>query len=73
MDREILLLVGAEEIARIRARCVSLLEARRRETGTLGSRGPGWRAWFEPTLALGLGILYLAEAVARAIAATACR
>ena len=32
------------------------------------ARPAPWRAWLEPALALGLGALYLAEAVTRALA-----
>ncbi len=31
-------------------------------------RGAAWRGWLEPAFALGLGALYLAEAVTRALA-----
>jgi hypothetical protein len=31
-------------------------------------RAAGWRDWLEPAFALGLGALYLAEAVTRALA-----
>ena len=55
-------------VERIRARCGSALEARRQETESVGTRGPGRRAWLEPALALGLGVLYLADAVVRALA-----
>jgi len=54
-------------VERIRARCVSVLETRRRETEAVGT-GPGRRAWLEPALAVGLGVLYLADAVVRALA-----
>jgi hypothetical protein len=57
-----------ERVERIRARCVSVLEARRCRAAERGSRVSGWRGWLEPALALGLGALYLAEAVTRALA-----
>ena len=57
-----------ERAERTRARCVSALEARRSRTDARGVRAAGWRAWLEPALALGLGALYLAEAVTRALA-----
>jgi hypothetical protein len=57
-----------ERAERIRARCLSVLEARRRrEEGRAAQRG-GWRGWLEPALAVGLSALYLAEAVTRALA-----
>jgi hypothetical protein len=57
----------AERVERIRARCVSVLEARRHEATARGSRARGW-TWLEPAVAVGVGALYLAEAVARALA-----
>jgi hypothetical protein len=57
-----------ERVERIRARCVSVLEARGRRAQTRGPRAAAWRGWLEPALALGLGALYLAEAVTRALA-----
>jgi len=56
-----------ERVERTRARCVAVLAARRREEAR-GGRAAPWRAWLEPVLALGLGALYLAEAVTRALA-----
>jgi hypothetical protein len=56
-----------ERVERIRARCVSALEKRRHGTEARGSRA--WRSWVEPAVALGLGALYLADAVTRAVAA----
>jgi hypothetical protein len=58
-----------ERVERIRARCVAALERRRRETERRGARGPVWRTWLEPAVAVGVSILYLADAVARALAA----
>jgi hypothetical protein len=57
-----------ERAERIRERCVAVLEARRKAEATAEAPGPGWRAWLEPALAIGLGALYLAEAVSRALA-----
>jgi hypothetical protein len=57
-----------ERVERIRARCVSVLE-RRLEAEARGSRAPASRSWLEPAVAVGLGVLYLAEAVTRALAA----
>jgi hypothetical protein len=54
-----------ERVARIRARCVSVLEARRSRMGD--RRAHGRRSWLEPAVAVGLGVLYLADAVARAV------
>jgi hypothetical protein len=56
----------AERVERIRARCVAVLEARRH--GARGSRAPAWRTWLEPAVAVGVGVLYLAEAVVQALA-----
>jgi len=58
-----------ERVARIRARCVAALAARRKAEEAPEGREAPWRAWLEPALALGLGTLYLAEAVTRALAA----
>jgi hypothetical protein len=58
-----------ERAERIRERCVAVLEARRKAEATAKAPGPGWRAWLEPAFAIGLGALYLAEAVSRALAA----
>ena len=57
-----------ERVERIRARCVAALEARRKVKTPGSGRGTAWRAWLEPAFALGLGVLYLAEAVTRALA-----
>jgi hypothetical protein len=57
-----------ERVERIRARCVAVLAARRNAEAARAERTPTWRAWLEPALALGLGALYLAEAVTRALA-----
>jgi len=39
--------------------------------GGAADAGAPWRTWLEPALALGLGALYLAAAVTRALASTA--
>ena len=58
-----------ERVERIRARCLGVLVARReRERAQQGELLAGWRNWLEPAFALGLGVLYLAEAVTRALA-----
>jgi len=58
-----------ERVERIRVRCLDGLAARRRRHGATRRSPGGWRAWFEPAVAVGLGMLYLAEAVVRALAA----
>jgi len=57
-----------ERVERIRARGVALLAARRKAGEAPAGRGAPWRTWLEPALALGLGALYLAAAVTRALA-----
>ena len=57
-----------ERVERTRARCVAVLAARRKAEQARGGRAAPWRAWLEPALALGLGALYLAEAVTRSLA-----
>jgi hypothetical protein len=57
-----------ERVERIRGRCVAALAARRVAAESPTRRGTPWRAWLEPAFALGLGALYLAEAVTRALA-----
>lgn len=57
-----------ERVERIRARCLASLEARRPRPEAPSSRALTWRDWLEPVFALGLGALYLAEAVTRALA-----
>ena len=57
-----------ERVERTRARCVAVLAARRKAEEASAGRPEPWRAWLEPALALGLGALYLAEAVTRALA-----
>jgi hypothetical protein len=47
---------------------VALLAARRKAGEAPAGRGAPWRTWLEPALALGLGALYLAAAVTRALA-----
>lgn len=53
---------------RIRTACLSALSARRPRPAPSPGRS-GWRGWLEPAVAFGLGALYLAEAVSRALAA----
>lgn len=60
-----------ERVARIRARCVSVLQARRPRTTHRRARGR--RSWLEPALAVGLSVLYLADALARAVVLYASR
>jgi hypothetical protein len=57
-----------EAVERIQARCRAVLAARRKADEAHAARPAPWRAWLEPALALGLGTLYLAEAVTRALA-----
>ena len=57
-----------ERVERIRAQCLSALASGRDKRESRASRLAGWRGWLEPALALGLGALYLAEAVVRALA-----
>ncbi len=52
-----------DRVERIRARFWSELERESR-----ASRFAGWRGWLEPAFAFGLGALYLAEVVTRALA-----
>ncbi len=56
-----------ERVERIRARCASILQ-RRRESEDRRAHGPAWRTWVEPSIAVGVCVLYLAEAWARALA-----
>jgi hypothetical protein len=42
----------AERVERIRLRCLSILDARRREQQTRRVPGPGWRAWLELAVAV---------------------
>jgi len=55
-------------VERIRARCVAVLASRLEVEQARSERSAPWRAWLEPAVALGLGALYLAEAVTRALA-----
>jgi hypothetical protein len=57
-----------ERVQRIRARCLAVLVARGRKETARGGSLAGWRTWLEPAIAIGLGALYLAEAVTRALA-----
>jgi len=58
-----------ERVERIRARCVCVIERRRHAAEGRGSRAPASQGWLEPAIAVGLCLLYLAEAVTRALAA----
>ncbi|HEX9190294.1 MAG TPA: hypothetical protein VGB87_24670 [Vicinamibacteria bacterium] len=61
--------VPDERAERIRARCMAALATRRPRPAPRGeATTAGWRGWLEPAFALGLGALYLAEAVVRALA-----
>ena len=55
-------------VERIRDRSVAALATRRPGPEPRPVRAAGWRDWLEPAFALGLGALYLAEAVTRALA-----
>ena len=57
-----------ERVERIRARCLSALAAQRRRAAAGVPDAAGERGWLEPAVALGLGAIYLADAVARALA-----
>jgi len=57
-----------ERVERIRARCLAVLATRRGREKAQRESLAGWRNWLEPAFALGLGALYLAEAVTRALA-----
>jgi hypothetical protein len=57
-----------ERVERIRARCVAVLERRHHDVGSQVSRAAARRGWLEPAIAVGLCLLYLAEAVSRALA-----
>ncbi len=61
-----------ERVEQVRARCLEVLASRR---GKAEPRRPlgGWTSWTEPALAFSLGALYLAEAIARALAVYAWR
>jgi len=57
-----------ERVERIRARCLEVLVTRRGNERFGRESLGGWRRRLEPAFALGLGALYLAEAVIRALA-----
>jgi hypothetical protein len=57
-----------ERVERIRAKCLADLAARRRKQSSRGGRAARWWNWLEPAVALGLGAIYLADAVVRALA-----
>ncbi len=58
---------GRERAERIRSACVAVLGARQKAESPAKAPRTGWRAWLEPAFAMGLGALYLAEAVSRAL------
>jgi hypothetical protein len=62
-----------ERVERIRARCLQALASRRERAASPRRLLAGWTSWAEPALAFGLGALYLAEAVTRALAVYAGR
>jgi hypothetical protein len=62
-----------KRVERIRVRCLDVLAARRPRHAATSGRPGGWRTWLEPAVAVGLGVLYLAEAVTRALALAAFR
>jgi hypothetical protein len=64
---------SAERVERIRARCMGALASRREKAERRARPLAGGTGWLEPALAFSLGALYLAEAVARALAVYACR
>jgi len=57
-----------ERVERIRSRCAASLAARR-PGGAPARPAAAWRSWLEPLAALGLGLLYIADAVSRALEA----
>jgi RNA polymerase sigma factor (sigma-70 family) len=57
-----------ERVERIRTRCLEELASRHQRKELRSRRLAGWRIWLEPAVALGLGALYLADAVTRALA-----
>jgi hypothetical protein len=57
-----------ERVERIRARCLAAFPSRRKNEDPRANRLATWRDWLEPAFAFGLGALYLAEAVVRALA-----
>lgn len=56
-----------ERVERIRERCLEILASRRGKAESRRWPLAGWTGWAEPALAFGLGALFLAEAVARAV------
>jgi hypothetical protein len=57
-----------ERVERTREKCLAVLAARRRRQGSRAASVVGWRSWLEPAVALGLGALYLADALVRVLA-----
>jgi hypothetical protein len=58
----------SDRVARIRACCVVTLAACRSRPEARRVRTLSWRDWFEPALAFGLSVLFLADVVARSLA-----
>ncbi|MGE5127551.1 MAG: hypothetical protein ACM3PV_14765 [Betaproteobacteria bacterium] len=58
-----------ERVERIRERCLAALASQRRRGEARVTRATPWRGWLEPALAFGVGAVYLAAAVVRALAA----
>ena len=59
---------SAERVERIRAQCLAALASRHEKEKARSRHLAGWRDRLEPAFAFGLGALYLAEAVVRALA-----
>ncbi len=57
-----------ERVLRIRRLCLAELALQPRRAQVWAPRLGAWRGWLEPALALGVGAVYLASAVARALA-----
>ncbi len=57
-----------ERVERIRQLCLEELATQPRRAQAWAARVGAWRGWLEPALALGFGAVYLASAVARALA-----
>jgi hypothetical protein len=62
-----------ERVERVRARCLGALAMRREGAVRRARPLAGRTRWLEPALAFSLAALYLAEAVARALAVYAWR
>lgn len=59
-----------ERVERIRTRCLSVVRSQGRAVRTRRVHTASWRSWLEPAVAVGLGVLYLAQAVTLAEAVT---